>query len=452
MKNVCSQQEPHEVHEDKRLLQLPIAKGDPDLQFMEKLKSADNLLQKGQFDQAILIFEFILKTSPDSPRALYGKAVALDGLAEAQHSNKLLEECIHYYKKVGMDSPSASAAIQMKALERLADRALFRGNYQLSTKALYKLYHELQPNHQPMAHRLGVAYLTASQYKKGRTHFEQVLEKWPDDNFAKAHIGFLLYNQQKYKDSLPLLLAGVYHDPEIRKMSKFFVYTGDVLMRLHRGEEAHKVYSEGVTLGLFPSVWQRSTYNEPNLRAQPFWTAELTGHSTVIKRIQSKWKEIRDEGLALIDLKSGGFLLEDENLRESGVWNQFTLYARGRKDEKNCRKAPRTCALIDTFPEASTCSRGQVKFSVMYPGTHIWPHVGPTNCRLRMHLGLDIPEGVSLRVADQTTGWKEGKFIIFDDSFEHEVWHNGTRLRLILIVDIWHPDIPPFERASLSPI
>jgi hypothetical protein len=23
--------------------------------------------------------------------------------------------------------------------------------------------------------------------------------------------------------------------------------------------------------------------------------------------------------------------------------------------------------------------------------------------------------------------WKQGEVIVFDDSFEHEVWHNGTR-------------------------
>lgn len=42
--------------------------------------------------------------------------------------------------------------------------------------------------------------------------------------------------------------------------------------------------------------------------------------------------------------------------------------------------------------------------------------------------------------------------MIFDDSFEHEVWHNGTSFRLILIVDVWHPDLTEDERQSLVPI
>ena len=27
----------------------------------------------------------------------------------------------------------------------------------------------------------------------------------------------------------------------------------------------------------------------------------------------------------------------------------------------------------------------------MKEGTVVWPHTGPTNCRLRMHLGLVVP-------------------------------------------------------------
>uniref|UniRef100_A0A3B4A4F8 Aspartyl/asparaginy/proline hydroxylase domain-containing protein n=1 Tax=Periophthalmus magnuspinnatus TaxID=409849 RepID=A0A3B4A4F8_9GOBI len=79
----------------------------------------------------------------------------------------------------------------------------------------------------------------------------------------------------------------------------------------------------------------------------------------------------------------------------------------------------------------------QIKFSVMHPGTHVWPHTGPTNCRLRLHLGLVIPK----------TGcqWEEGKVLIFDDSFEHEVWQDADSFRLIFIIDVWHPELTRFE-------
>ena len=93
----------------------------------------------------------------------------------------------------------------------------------------------------------------------------------------------------------------------------------------------------------------------------------------------------------------------------------------------------------------------------MEGGTHVWAHCGPTNCRLRAHLGLVVPnEGVgkrpTLRVEDRTLHWEEGKMFVFDDSFEHEVWHNGTKRRLVLIVDLWHPELTQQQRASLAPV
>ena len=33
------------------------------------------------------------------------------------------------------------------------------------------------------------------------------------------------------------------------------------------------------------------------------------------------------------------------------------------------------------------------------------------------------------------------KVLLFDDSFEHEVWNHTSEPRLVLIVDIWHPQL-----------
>ena len=73
----------------------------------------------------------------------------------------------------------------------------------------------------------------------------------------------------------------------------------------------------------------------------------------------------------------------------------------GRKITANCLRAPFTCKLISEFPAARDCRRGQAKFSVMQAGTHVWPHCGPTNCRLRSHLGLVVPHGTFIRVAEE---------------------------------------------------
>jgi len=129
--------------------------------------------------------------------------------------------------------------------------------------------------------------------------------------------------------------------------------------------------------------------------------------------------------------------------------------------EEACQKAPFTCALVARqLPQAADCKRGQVKFSAMRRGTKVHPHVGPTNCRLRAHLGLKVPQnGPTLRVADQKLNWSQGEVFIFDDSFEHEVDFpgeaNGSEdddLRIVLIVDIWHPDLDEHTKKTLAPI
>ena len=94
----------------------------------------------------------------------------------------------------------------------------------------------------------------------------------------------------------------------------------------------------------------------------------------------------------------------------------------------------------------------QIKFSVMQPGMHVWPHCGPTNCRIRAHLGLVTPPGPRIRVGNETKTWSAGELIILDDSIDHEVWHDGESLRLILIVDLWHPELTELERRTLSAI
>lgn len=81
-------------------------------------------------------------------------------------------------------------------------------------------------------------------------------------------------------------------------------------------------------------------------------------------------------------------------------------------------------------------------------------HCGPTNTRLRTHLGLLIPkEGrVEMGIADQKKKWSEGKIFTIDDSFEHEVWQQGETFRLVLLIDFWHPNLSPGLRQKLQPL
>lgn len=121
-------------------------------------------------------------------------------------------------------------------------------------------------------------------------------------------------------------------------------------------------------------------------------------HNT--RKLERNWKQIRNEGMMLLKDKYNEFVEESEQLREMGDWRQYELFSRGIR-KSQCNKAPITCALISDFPPAAGCRRGQTKFSLMEANTHVWPHCGPTNCRLRAHLGLIVPTNVSIRVASE---------------------------------------------------
>jgi len=41
---------------------------------------------------------------------------------------------------------------------------------------------------------------------------------------------------------------------------------------------------------------------------------------------------------------------------------------------------------------------------------------------------------------------------IFFCSFEHEVWQQGNGIRLVLLIDFWHPDLSKSRRNKMSPL
>ena len=137
-----------------------------------------------------------------------------------------------------------------------------------------------------------------------------------------------------------------------------------------------------------------------------------------------------------------------ENIDRTGRWSVLFLYERGRKNEHICSQCPETVAAIEANRTVLSLG-GLAYFSRLEPGTQVAPHTGPTNMRLRCHLGIDVPEGCGLRVGGTTRKWQEGRCVVFDDSFTHEVWNTSDRERVVLVVDLWHPDLTNDEVALL---
>jgi aspartyl/asparaginyl beta-hydroxylase (cupin superfamily) len=131
-------------------------------------------------------------------------------------------------------------------------------------------------------------------------------------------------------------------------------------------------------------------------------------------------------------------------------WGAFHLL-NGAPVEPNASMCPNTIAALKHAPQPVIRGRSPMAlFSLLKPGTHIFAHNGLINTRLICHLPLIVPDGCRFRVGNEVRQWEEGKLLIFDDSVEHEAWNDGTSRRVVLLFEIWRPEIDPEERAALT--
>ncbi|XP_078019062.1 aspartyl/asparaginyl beta-hydroxylase isoform X11 [Epinephelus lanceolatus] len=445
-----AEKQPEEKLKEKAKKKKPKLLNKFDKTIKAEIDAAEKLRKKGKLEEALRAFETLVQLHPQSPRARYGKAQTEDDLAEKLRSNDMLQKAINSYREAA-ELPDVTSDLLRAALKRRAERQQFLGRMRGSLATLERLV-QIFPEDISLKNELGVAYLLLGDNKGAKKVYEEVLAVFPGDGFAKVHYGFILKSENKIAESIPFLKEGLESGEPGTDDGRFYFHLGDALQRVG-DKSAYYWYELGHKRGHFASVWQRSLYNVDGLKAQPWWTAKETGYTDLVKMLERNWKTIRDEALAVMDQNTGMFIPEEENLREKGEWGQYTIWQQGKKVGNGCQGVPKTCALLERYPEATGCKRGQIKFSVMQPGTHVWPHTGPTNCRLRMHLGLVIPkQGCRIRCTDQTREWEEGKVLIFDDSFEHEVWQDADSYRLIFIVDVWHPELTAYQRQTLSPI
>ena len=181
----------------------------------------------------------------------------------------------------------------------------------------------------------------------------------------------------------------------------------------------------------------------PGLRTQPWYDPGEFGLVTELERLAP---EIAEEVRAF---ETDYFQDEAEDIGRTGRWSVLFLVELGRRNKAILERCPVTASVIEKHRTLTTRG-GLIYFSCLDPRTRIAPHQGPTNQRLRCHLGLEVPDGCGMRVGGVVGSWQEGRCVVFDDSFWHEAWNDSDRRRVVLIVDLWHPDLSDDEVALLS--
>jgi aspartyl/asparaginyl beta-hydroxylase (cupin superfamily) len=160
----------------------------------------------------------------------------------------------------------------------------------------------------------------------------------------------------------------------------------------------------------------------------------------------------RNRGLEPYIQSSGDVPLGDShNLLNSLDWSAFFLYKDGERIEENAAQCPKTLAALEHVPFPRVKGRDpMVLFSVLKPGVRIAPHHGFLNTRLVCHLPLVVPPGCFLRVGNEQREFQKGKAWVFDDSIEHEAWNSSQEPRVVLIFDIWRPELSDQERKLVA--
>ena len=172
--------------------------------------------------------------------------------------------------------------------------------------------------------------------------------------------------------------------------------------------------------------------NDPVLDMRDFaWT----------KALRDDWRTILDEArtVALQGEASPSLAVispDHRSIAEIGKWRSFFLWGYGFPIEDNLARCPRTAEIVARIPGLNSAF-----FSILAPGTHIPAHRGVTKGLITCHLGLIVPRDgdVRMRVADRYVRWAEGETLVFDDTYDHEVWNDTTGTRVVLLVQFERP-------------
>ena len=220
--------------------------------------------------------------------------------------------------------------------------------------------------------------------------------------------------------------------------------------------EAKQVAAEAIKNGvLWAHADQRPPHFFKDLPARPWHTPSKFWFCSLLEDAHSVIKaEFLQDSLGTEVGTRPGFA-HDGDIKVTGSWREAVFFAGHSPGaaEATRRRFPRTASILLRISDAVTCADvgcGEVLFSTLAPGTVLRPHCGGTNARLTCHLGVVVPseEDITITCGGETRHWVEGKCIVFDDSFQHDVKHQGRSHRTVLLLNFWHPDVPPEKRTS----
>ena len=210
-----------------------------------------------------------------------------------------------------------------------------------------------------------------------------------------------------------------------------------------------KIYFQEPRQYFFPGLPQIQFYERSDfawLDGVEAATADIRAELIEILKQESAFKPYVEGNPNLPQTDPQGMLNNPE-------WSAFYLWKNGAIVPENAARCPKTLNALADVPLARVPGRSpSILYSLLRPGARIPPHTGEVNTRLICHLPLIVPDKCSFRVGNDTRTPVEGRAWVFDDTIEHEAWNGSDRTRVILLFEIWRPELTGSERASVSAI
>jgi aspartate beta-hydroxylase len=219
-------------------------------------------------------------------------------------------------------------------------------------------------------------------------------------------------------------------------------------------------------LGLRPSGspdprQQPTFFYVPDLQPEPYFDRALFPWYAALEQsagaIRAELQQVLSERAGLqpfLDFSGGArksdFLDNPRDL-DAAAWDAYFFYRHGEAFADHLTACPETAAALAQVPLTRIEGHApEVLFSLLSPGTVIKPHHGVTNSRVVTHLPLIVPPDCALEVGGVEHAWTEGRCVTFDDTFLHAAWNRSDRLRVVMILDTWHPRLREVEVQALE--
>ncbi|WP_088330484.1 aspartyl/asparaginyl beta-hydroxylase domain-containing protein [Lacimicrobium sp. SS2-24] len=373
-------------------------------QASQQLQQAITALQQGRSQEARSLFNSVVQQAPQAAQAWLGLAFSCSNLGDSEAAMAAIERCLKL-------EPRNIRALLFKA-EQLESAGQSRKALPFFEAALSLAANIQEP--------------LPGDIQKGLQRAQHLADK-----FSAEYADFLL-----------------------GKLKEKGYQAGDASDRFNLSLDIclgrKQIYHQQPNRFYFPGLPQRQFYE----REEFDW----------IEGLEAQTDSIRTElkGLLQSPERFSPYLQSDADMpeiNESGKhiinnpdWGALYLWEYGQVVEDNASACPSTMAAMEQVPLPHVNSQTPiVLFSRLAAKTSIPPHHGMLNTRLICHLPLIVPKNCgALRCGSEQREWVEGQTLIFDDSIEHEACNNSDQERIVLLFDIWRPELSEDERRLVT--